>query len=206
MPKPWYPVALSCRAVDMTSLPISRFEEIYARDRDPWGFATRWYEERKYALTLAALPRPRYQRAFEPGCSIGVLTAALASRCDFLLATDGVEAAVDQARARLAGLSHVKVARLLLADDWPDGPWDLVVLSELGYYFDPSDLGRIVECAADTTVAGATLLAVHWRGPTDYPLTGDQVHQQIGQHGAFEHQAGYREALFRLDVFQRVAP
>ncbi|MFE7421819.1 hypothetical protein [Rhodococcus sp. NPDC057529] len=60
----------------------SYFDAMYAASPDPWGFGDRWYEQRKYALTLAALPRPRYRRAFEPGCSIGILTAALAHRCD----------------------------------------------------------------------------------------------------------------------------
>lgn len=37
---------------------------------DPWDFESRWYEQRKYALSAAMLPKPRYRRAFEPGCSI----------------------------------------------------------------------------------------------------------------------------------------
>lgn len=187
----------------MTSVPIARFEATYARSPDPWGFATRWYETRKYALTMAALAQPRYQRGFEPGCSIGMLTAQLAERCDYLLAADGVDAAVEQARDRLAGRDHVTVNKLVLPEEWPDGPWDLVVLSELGYYFDGDDLGLLLGRAAETTVAGATLIAVHWRGATDYPLTGDAVHQAIHDHGAFEHLCCYREPLFRLDSYRR---
>jgi hypothetical protein len=187
----------------MTSVPIEHFEERYALDPDPWGFSTRWYEARKYALTMAALPRSRYRRAFEPGCSIGVLTALLADRCDYLLAADGVEAALHQACSRTADRGHVEVARLLLPSDWPDGPWDLVVVSEIGYYFDSTDLASVLDRAAETMVAEATLVAVHWRGPTDYPLTGDAVHETIHAHWAFEPQGGYCDALFRLDVYQR---
>jgi hypothetical protein len=116
----------------VTSIPIARFEDIYARDPDPWGFSHRWYEARKYALTLAALPQRRYHRAFEPGCSIGVLSEGLAGRCDYLLAVDGVAAAVDQARQRLAGFPNVEVAQRVVPGDWSPGPWDLVVISELG--------------------------------------------------------------------------
>ncbi|MDQ6617181.1 MAG: nodulation S family protein [Actinomycetota bacterium] len=187
----------------MTSIPIERFEARYARDPDPWGFSSRWYEARKYALTLAALPRRRYRRGFEPGCSIGVLTAGLADRCDYLLAADGADTALGQARSRLAGLAQVEIAKLLLPQEWPEGPWDLVVLSEVAYYFDPRDLGLLLDRAAETTVTGATLIAVHWRGETDYPLTGDAVHEAIGAHGAFENRGGYCETLFRLDVFER---
>jgi hypothetical protein len=187
----------------MTSIPIERFEERYARDRDPWGFSSRWYEARKYALTVASLPRRRYHRGFEPGCSIGVLSALLATRCDYLLAADGVEAALSQARARVGELSHVEVAQLVLPGAWPDGPWDLVVLSEFGYYFGPDDLASLLDRAADTMVAEATLIAVHWRGPTNYPLAGDAVHESISAHGAYQRRGGYCEAEFRLDVYER---
>ncbi|MDQ1394352.1 MAG: hypothetical protein QOF30_3329 [Acidimicrobiaceae bacterium] len=189
----------------MSSIPIEHFEQRYAADADPWGFSSRWYEARKYALTLASLPHRHYRRAFEPGCSIGVLTADLATRCDYLLAADGVDAALDQARRRVAGQPNVDVAKLLLPQEWPDGPWDLVVLSELGYYFDATDLGRLLDRAAETTVAGATLVAVHWRGETDYPLSGDGVHRAIGAHPGFEHRGGYCEVQFRLDVYDRGA-
>jgi predicted TPR repeat methyltransferase len=187
----------------VTSIPIQDFEERYAEDPDPWGFSSRWYEARKYALTLAALPRRHYQRVFEPGCSIGVLSAQLADRCDYLLAADGVEAALEQARARLEARGNVELARLVLPHQWPDGPWDLVVVSEVGYYFSTEDLAVLLDRAAHTMVAEATLVAVHWRGTTNYPLTGDAVHQTIDGHRAFEHHGGYCETRFRLDVYRR---
>jgi SAM-dependent methyltransferase len=189
----------------VTSIPIERFEQRYAADPDPWGFSSRWYEARKYALTLASLPRRRYHRGFEPGCSIGVLTAGLAERCDYLLAADGVQRALDHARLRVAHLAQVEVAQLVLPRDWPSGPWDLVVLSEIAYYFDAADLDQVVDRAAETMVAGATLVAVHWRGETDYPQAGDAVHRTIGAHRAFGHCGGYRQAEFLLDVYQREA-
>ena len=47
---------------------------------------------------MASLPRPHYKRGYEPGCANGELAAALAPRCDQLLVSDGVPAALDQAR------------------------------------------------------------------------------------------------------------
>ena len=70
------------------SLPPSYFEALYASDPDPWRFASSDYERDKYAATLAALPRQLYRSGLEVGCSIGVLTAMLASRCRRLLAVD----------------------------------------------------------------------------------------------------------------------
>ena len=71
------------------SRPTRYFEEIYARDPDPWDFATSDYERAKYEATVAALPKTRYARGFEVGCSIGVLSRMLAARC--LLVTSVVQ-------------------------------------------------------------------------------------------------------------------
>ncbi len=42
------------------SLDPGYFDQMYAAAGDPWGLATRWYEARKYALSLALLPDERY--------------------------------------------------------------------------------------------------------------------------------------------------
>lgn len=180
------------------------FERLYAADPDPWGFEQRWYERRKYALTLAALPEPRYRSAFEPGCSVGVLTEALASRCDRLLASDAAPQAVTRARQRLAAHPHVTVERRVLPADWPVGTFDLVVLSELLYYFALTDLDRVLHLAAAAVAPGGTLLAVHWRHPVaDYPLTGDTVHDRLAAVSRLPQVVSHREDDFALDVYLR---
>ncbi|WP_197059284.1 PIG-L family deacetylase [Cryobacterium sp. MLB-32] len=73
------------------SLPAPFFDELYADRSDPWDVETRWYERRKRALTLAALPRERFGAVLELGCSTGVLTGELARRCDSLLAVDSAD-------------------------------------------------------------------------------------------------------------------
>jgi trans-aconitate methyltransferase len=95
----------------MTTLGMDYFDQLYATSADPWGFATRWYEACKYALSLALMPAERYRDAFEPGCSVGVLTELLAPRCDRVLSCDGAGAAVREAAARTAQLPNVRVAR-----------------------------------------------------------------------------------------------
>jgi hypothetical protein len=51
-------------------LPDAYFDTMHAASSDPWQLDTRWYEQRKYAITLSVPPRRRYRRAFEPGCSV----------------------------------------------------------------------------------------------------------------------------------------
>ena len=87
------------------------FDEMYDTTLDPWGFETSWYERRKFAMTVAALPRTRYRRAMEPGCATGSLTELLSARCDELVAYDFVPAVVAAAIARLADHPGVEDAR-----------------------------------------------------------------------------------------------
>src|SRR5919202_1295945 len=102
------------------SRPARYFEEIYARDPDPWNFTTSAYERAKYEATMTALPKPRYARGFEVGCSIGVLTRMLAARCDELLSVDAAETPLQEARKRCADLAEVRFARMRLPDEAPD--------------------------------------------------------------------------------------
>ncbi len=158
------------------SLQPGYFDGVYADSDDPWGFADRWYEQRKRSLLLAALPRPRFRDAFEPGCSTGELTAALAPRCERLLATDVAERPLAAARARVAGQSHVSVQQLQVPQQWPPRRFDLIVLSELGYYLDEADLDQLLSAAATTLAPDGVLVTCHWRHPApEYPQTGDEV-------------------------------
>lgn len=178
------------------TLPAGYFDALYARDPDPWGFTERWYEQRKYALTLAALPRPHYGHALEVGCSIGILTAALARRCDRLTALDPATAALEQARRRVPG--NVALRQGAVPDDWPAGRYDLVVLSEVGYYLDVAALDRLLDLTERDLDPGGTVLACHWRHPVaDYPQTGDQVHAALAR---WPRLSRVQEQDFLLDV------
>lgn len=178
------------------------FDATYTRHDDPWGYTDRWYEARKRALTLASLPDESYGRALEVGCSIGVLTAALADRCDDLLALDVSPLAVERARERLAGRPHVRVETGDVAHDVPDGPFDLVVLSEVGYYLTRPTLRRVLDGLRDRLAPGGTLIACHWRHPVAaYPLTGDDVHRNLARTRGLTRLAAHTEEDMVLEVY-----
>ncbi|MDQ6782352.1 MAG: nodulation S family protein [Actinomycetota bacterium] len=185
-----------------TSTPRSYFENLYHLDEDPWGFTTSTYEARKYAVTLASLPDDHYRRAFEPGCSIGVLTEGLASRCDTLHAVDFMEKAAAAARARTAGMPGVLVERRTMPEEWPEGPFDLIVLSELAYYFDADGLRRVMAVASRSMAETGVVVGVHWRGTTDYPLNGDQAHAIMGATPNLEEVVHHLEDRFVLDMWR----
>jgi LmbE family N-acetylglucosaminyl deacetylase/SAM-dependent methyltransferase len=178
------------------------FDERYARRDDPWGFETRWYESRKRALTLAALPAEKYESTLEIGCSIGVLTELLAARSAAVLAVDISQQAVDRARARLRQQAHVTVERADVGRRFPQRHFDLIVLSEVGYYFDPDDLDTLLDNIENGLGPTGTLVMCHWRHPVDdYPLTGDEVHQVARTRPGLHRLAAHVEEDFILEVF-----
>jgi SAM-dependent methyltransferase len=184
------------------TLPPAYFDRLYDRDPDPWGFESRWYEQRKYAVTVASLPRPRYRRGLEVGCSVGVLTLLLAERCASLLAVDVADGAVEAARRRLADLAHVSVERRALPGDWPPGTFDLVVLSEVGYYLAADDLRGLLHAATAALDPDGAVVAVHWRHEVaDYPLRGDDVQAAVAATPGLQRLLRHEEADFLLEVF-----
>jgi SAM-dependent methyltransferase len=184
------------------TLQRENFEARYAANPDPWDFETSAYEHDKYERTLAALGERRYGRAFEAGCSIGVFTAMLADRCVDLLAVDIAQAAVDAAGERLAAFDHVRVERRTLPAAWPAGPFDLVVCSELLYYWDHPTLEASLPAIADSLAPGGRLVAVHYRPPSTIdPLTGDAVHALLRERLALGHVESEVNDKFRIDVF-----
>jgi len=92
------------------------FTALFAEKADPWDLATKWHDRRKFGVTVASLPKPRYRSCYEPGCANGELTRLLALRCDSLVATDFVDAAVVAARTATAEFPHVRVELCLLPD------------------------------------------------------------------------------------------
>jgi SAM-dependent methyltransferase len=184
------------------TLDAAYFRERYAASPDPYGLADRWYEARKYALTVALLPRERYGAAFEPGCSVGVLTAMLAPRCGQLLACDAIPDAVASAQARTAGLPGVRVELRTVPGQWPPDLFDLIVLSELLYYFDDSDLDQVLRLVTGALRPDGQVAAVHWRHPAPgHPRTGDQVHQALAAHPGLARLACYRDPDFNAEVY-----
>jgi predicted TPR repeat methyltransferase len=180
------------------------FDAMYAAAADPWGFDERWYEQRKYAISLAQLPSARYRSAFEPGCSIGVLTRQLAGRCDAVLACDVAAAAVAAAAERTRDLTHVRVERRDITRQWPPGRFDLVVFSEILYYFGDQDLRQVLAGAAAALEPEGTLLAVHCRHPVaEYPRSGDDVHRVLGAQPGLARLAGHAEPDFLAEVYIR---
>lgn len=189
------------------SLTPEYFAGLYAEDLDPWRFASSDYERAKYEATLASLPRPRYAAALEIGCSIGVLTHALAERCDDLIAVDVVPSVLEEARRRCHDRPNVRFAQCAVPEQWPDGRFELILVSEVAYFLDRPDLLRLVERVMASLAENGEVILVHWLGATDYPLSGDEAAEGFieaflaGAAGGRVREQR-RTADYRLDLLQ----
>jgi SAM-dependent methyltransferase len=180
------------------------FESKYQENRDPWAFASNDYEQNRYSTILHALGCRHYKRAFEPGCSIGILTARLASICKQVHAIDISPTAVRQALQYCEHLSNVSIRCGSLPKDVPAGTFDLVVLSEIGYYFDRQELLKVGSQIAGHLEPSGVLLAVHWLGHSpDHLIDGDAVHEVLGHLDGLTLEYSERHEGFRIDRWVR---
>src|ERR1700729_916272 len=181
------------------------FDALYTADLDPWKFPASPYERGKYGLTLNAMPKPRYRSALEVGCSIGVLTRLLASRCDAIVAIDAGENPLVEARRRCAALPGGRCEQMFVPDEWPDGEFELILLWGVVYYLSRDDVGRLAARVTRSLAKDGSVILVHWTGKTNYPLSGDEAAalfiERIGPTFVVDRADRYVE--FRLDVLSR---
>jgi predicted TPR repeat methyltransferase len=190
-----------------TSLDPAYFTRLYTEDSDPWKFETSAYERAKYEQTLAFLPAERFHRALEIGCANGALTERLAPRCDALIGVDVVDAVLARARRRCAHLPGVTIRNARIPRDQVAGPFDLILLSEVAYYWDSDDLAEAARYLTEATAPDGYLLLVHWTGETDYPKSGDDAVEELWRlaHTRFTVARAERRAEYRLDLWRRAS-
>jgi SAM-dependent methyltransferase len=180
------------------------FEQKYRADNDPWEFSSSSYERNRYAEILRILGQQTFRCAFEPGCSIGILTAQLATRCSRLFAMDISPTAVARARERCEAHPHVTIVEGALPAQMPIGIFDLIVFSEIGYYFERNVLADIRDQLIERLTQQGTLIAVHWLGESpDHVLTGDEVHDILRATNALTLTNSRRHDGFLLESWER---
>ena len=167
-------------------------------DPDPWDFETsavRGGEVRRDdrgARKAGASPR-----ALEIGCSIGVLTERLAPHVR-RPARDRRRPRRRSTRARAPRSRTSRFERREIPEEFPDGHFDLIVCSEVLYYLDAPAL----RARRSTATRTGTLLAVHWRRPTErYPLHGRRGPRPAAARASGRRPTRARTAEYALDRF-----
>lgn len=188
----------------MPSRPAEYFEQLYAKNADPWGFETSAYEREKYAATLEALGGGVFESGFEIGCSIGVLTRQLAMRCNALLACDVAEGALEQAARRCAGLTNLRFERRQIPRDWPEAAekFDLLVFSEVLYFLEPREIEEAARLACGSLRQEGLVVLVNYTGPIPEACSGDEAAELFisAARKRLRCIRQRREEKFRIDV------
>lgn len=186
-----------------STVSLDYFTGLYLAKDDPWDLATKWHDQRKYAVTVASLPQERYRRCYEPGASVGLLTRLLAARCDEVLAVDCVPEAVRTAIENTRDLPNVTVEEAMLPAGLPDGTFDLIVVGDLFYYLSGADFDELVDGLLARLEAGGDLVSVHFRdreNPGNYD--GFNVHAQLTEKSDLTRIVHHEDDWFVLDVFR----
>ena len=190
----------------ISSVPTEHFDNLYRRNADPWNYVENRYEQDRFSATIDALPQARYLRACEIGCSIGVLTERLAERCDSILGVDCSALAMAQAQARLAPLGNASARLMRVPAEVPEGCFDLIVLSEVLYFFSDDDLRAIERFVTSRLEIGGTCILVNFLGDTESPRSGAEAADMF----IAASNPGLRSIDqrmfdgFRIDVLERV--
>jgi SAM-dependent methyltransferase len=183
----------------------AHFQRLYEADPDPWHFRTSAYEQAKYHRSIASLEDRRFRSGFEAGCSIGVLTRLLATRCDALLAVDLIETPLATARKACADQPWVRFRQMQVPGEWPDETFDLIVLSEVLYFLSPADIAAVADRVCATLELDGIVLLVNWRGRSGDPCTGDEAAAFFMDRAKrwLSLRRQHQEAAYRLDLLCR---
>ena len=179
------------------------FDALFADNPDPWNFESSTYERKKRAATIAALQGERFPNALEIGCATGVLTRDLAGHCDALLALDVSEKALVIARARSNSNNTVLYRRAEVPRDWPDGSFDLIVLSEVLYFLSAEEITTASRRAHKTLAANGLCLLVNWTGANDLPVGGEEATRLFASAAQWRSETPRIESSYRIDRLRR---
>ena len=179
------------------------FDALYALNQgDPWHYEQRWYEQRKRQICLAILPRLHFDSAIELGCSNGIFSQELAQRTNRLLCLDANDTALQLARQRLYAQTHVQVLQGVVPNDLPQQKFQLIVISEILYYLNPTALQQMLAWLHTALEPDGCILTCHWRAPiSGFSLNGDDVHQYLKAHLNYAHSLSLQDSDFLVDLW-----
>jgi trans-aconitate methyltransferase len=204
---------------EQKSVPSSFFDETFHQSSDPWQYTSGSYETSKFRTTIRCLPKVQFKNAFEIACAIGVITEKLAPKCDRLLSVDCSELGLVEARKRCSHLPQVRFEQMQIPQQFPTEKFDLILFSEVGFFFTMPDLLETKQKIIDALLPGGYLLMVHFRSTAAHYFIqdGETVHNTFVENSAssLKHLGDPRKKFsplnlaryqksYRMDLFQRL--
>ena len=100
---------------------------------------------------------------------------------------DANDTAIQLARQRLHTYPHVQVLQRIVPDNLPKQKFQLIVVSEILYYLNPTALVGTDMVAYCIGTRGC-ILSCHWRTPiSGYSFNGEDIHQYLKAHLNYTH-------------------
>lgn len=152
------------------------FDRFYADAEDPFGFDRNDYEQLKFSHLLQLCGEREFGRGLELGCALGSFTEVLAPRCRELVAVDFSAVAIKAAAERLSGFPGVRCEVRNIPSELPTGKFDLIVASDVLYYWTRADVRSAVRWFEESLNPGGVLVAAHYVPFLGALLVGDEVH------------------------------
>lgn len=178
------------------------FEAMYEESDDPWDYANRWYEKRKRQICMSVLPKMSFEHVLEIGCANGFLSELLAERCQKLLCIDANPKAIELAKQRLDASAHVEFIQHRIPNEFPNGSFDLIVVSEILYYLSKSEVTACLEHIKTSLSKDGVVLSCHWRYPIEgFELNGNTVHELLRTELNLHHSFSLTDPDFVLDIW-----
>jgi SAM-dependent methyltransferase len=146
----------------MRAIDVAGFERKFRKNIDPWDYTNSRFEHFKRDVLLRACGRSKHGRVLELGCAIGETTRYLAPLCLRLVALDGSLTAMAEARRRVHS-THVRFVHARLPDQMPQGPFDLIVVSEIAYYLSAHELVLLGKRLAAAIAHRGKIVLLHHR-------------------------------------------
>jgi SAM-dependent methyltransferase len=185
----------------MKSIDIEGFEQKFRQNIDPWNYTHSRFEHFKRTMLLRACGHRKHGRVLELGCAIGETTRYLAPLSMHLLAVDASPTALKEAKRRLSGEPRVIIRRATLPGEFPHGPYDLIVVSEIAYYlhgYQLVELGKRIRSAL--AFRGRAVVLNHRRPFEDAAQLPALAHRDLRTHLARTLSIVSNTKYFRFDV------
>jgi hypothetical protein len=97
-----------------------------------------------------------------------------------------------------SGYEQEKYRRLRIPAEWPEGRFDLIVLSEVLYFLTAHDIAAVAARVLTTLDTDGVVVSVNWRGHGDDPCGGDEAATVFEPHPS--------RAECRIPLSYRVLP
>lgn len=186
------------------AVPAAHFDTMFTRSADPWRYDDEPYERDRFQRSIAALDGRRYRTALELGCANGALTERLAPLCDRLLATDASGVALSAARIRLGDRPDVVFEQRAMPQAMPDGPFDLIVASDMLYYLGLDGIVTLMAAIEDRATADCRIFMASYLGETETRVTGEMAAEiAIAHLQDWKRVHAERTDRLRIDVMAR---